>query len=62
MKTKSAPSASAVRMSVPRRNPLSIITAISPASATMSGSTCKGLAALSSWRPPWLDTTMPSTP
>ena len=49
--------------SEPRRMPLSYITVIlSPTAAWMAGSTSIGEGARSSWRAPWFDTMMPSTP
>ena len=61
--TASAPSASAFTTSVPRRIPPSISTGTRPATApTTSGSAVRPAGDPSSWRPPWFDTTMPSTP
>ena len=62
MNTKLAPSAKALSTSLPRRMPLSIITGTPGQAFTMAGSTRSGAIAPSSCRPPWLDTTMPSTP
>ena len=50
-------------MSVPRRNPPSTSTGTRPSTAsTISGSTVIGAWTESSCRPPWLETTIPSTP
>ena len=58
-----APSASATRASVPRRTPPSNSTGSAPPTAsTTSGSASRLATAPSSCRPPWLDTTIPSTP
>ena len=49
--------------SAPRRMPLSSSTAAPPPTAsTTSGSASSEAGAPSSWRPPWFETTMPSTP
>ena len=50
-------------MSAPFMMPVSTITAASlPISRTTCGSRWNGTGARSSWRPPWLDNRMPSTP
>ena len=54
---------SAIRMSAPRRTPLSSITVtLSPTAALIAGNASSEAGAWSSWRPPWFDTMMPSTP
>ena len=58
-----APKAQALSTSCPLRMPPSIQTSIwSPTAATMAGSASILLGAPSSWRPPWLLTTMASAP
>src|SRR5271166_4943451 len=55
--------ASALTMSVPRRKPLSTSTGMRPATApTISGNASIVARPLSSTRPPWFETMMPSTP
>lgn len=50
-------------MSVPLRTPPSISTGtLLPTAAAMAGSASSVAGAVSSWRPPWLLTTMPSAP
>ncbi len=50
-------------MSGPRRTPLSRHkTSLSPTADRIAGSTSIGAGAASSWRPPWFEMTMPSTP
>src|SRR5437899_1155710 len=59
----SAPSATARTTSSPERTPLSSIRVTRPPTArAMAGSTSMGAGRASTWRPPWFDTTMPSTP
>ena len=61
--TAVAPRASALKISVPRRNPPSTSTGTRPSTAsTISGSTVIGAWTESSCRPPWFETTIPSTP
>ena len=61
--TASAPSASAIATSVPRRMPPSTITAPRPSTAsTTSGRASAVAETQSSWRPPWLETTTPAAP
>src|SRR5664279_1778966 len=63
MPTAAAPMASALTASVPRRTPLSKMTGIRPFTAVMiSGSASMVERPLSSPRPPWLETRMPSMP
>ena len=58
-----APSASALTMSPPRRTPPSQTMSRSPPTASATGATRSTIpGAESSWRPPWLDSTMPSSP
>ncbi len=60
---KSAPSASALKISVPCRIPPSTCTGTCPlTAATTSGSASSVARAPLSWRPPWFDTMMPCTP
>jgi len=50
-------------MSAPRRTPLSSITVtLSPTAALIAGNASNEAGAWSSWRPPWFETMMPSTP
>ncbi len=50
-------------MSAPRRTPLSSITVtLSPTAALIAGKASSEAGAWSSWRPPWFETMMPSTP
>ena len=59
----SAPSATAFTMSLPRRTPPSQMTAMESPTASFTGATSSmGGGAPSSWRPPWFDRAMPSTP
>ena len=61
--TASAPTASALTMSEPRRTPPSQITSTrSPTASTISGRRSNDAGAPSSWRPPWLETAMAVTP
>ena len=61
--TALAPSARALAMSLPRRTPPSTSTSSRPpTAASTAGSIASPLGAASSWRPPWLESTMPSTP
>ena len=61
--TATAPSASAFSTSLPRRTPPSTSTGTAPPTAsTTSGSTSSVADDPSSCRPPWFDTTTPSTP
>jgi hypothetical protein len=63
MNTALAPSASALSTSLPRRTPPSMNTSARPrAASTISGRTSSEPGTASIWRPPWLDTQMPSTP
>ena len=63
MSVNFAPSAMDATMSAPFMMPVSIITVASlPTSRTTFGSRWNGIGARSSWRPPWLDRMMPSTP
>ena len=58
-----APGAQALSTSWPERTPPSMCTSIlSPTAATMAGNARMEVSAPSSWRPPWLDTTMASAP
>jgi len=59
MKTKRAPSARALAMSLPRRTPPSSMIGRWAWSATISGRTRSGAMAPSNCRPPWLDRMMP---
>src|SRR5206468_2219723 len=60
---ESRPSASALNTRARRRVPLSKRTAISPATASATaGRASREAIAPSTWRPPWLETTSPSTP
>lgn len=60
---KLAPSASALKMSVPRRMPPSMPIGMRPlTTAATSRKTCSVAGAESNWRPPWLEMTMPSRP
>lgn len=62
-KTALAPRAIALAASAPRRMPPSSITGIRPpTAATTSGKASSVPIAPSSWRPPWLETTMASHP
>ena len=55
--------ARAFAISLPRRTPPSTSTSMRPPTASITaGKTSSALGALSSWRPPWFDSTMPSTP
>ena len=61
--TASAPRASAIATSTPRRMPPSTRTVARPATAsTTSGRASPVASARSSWRPPWLETTTPGRP
>ena len=63
MQTARAPNASALTTSVPRRKSESTSTGMRPSTASrISGSASMVERPLSSARPPWLDTTMPSSP
>ena len=63
MKVNLAPMAMAATISAPCIIPVSMVTSRSlPTSRTTSGSSQNGTGARSSWRPPWLDRIMPSTP
>ena len=63
MSTARAPSASILTTSRPVRTPPSTSTSASPPTAsTTSGSARTVEGTESSWRPPWLETTIPSTP
>ena len=58
-----APRATALTMSLPRRTPPSQMISMRPPTASATGATRSTVAgAESSWRPPWLDSAMPSTP
>ena len=60
---KSAPSANALNISVPRRIPPSMAIGILPFTAgAISRSASKVEGTPSSWRPPWLEMMMPSNP
>src|SRR5215204_34044 len=62
-RTASAPSASALSTSEPRLIPPSISTTGSgPTAWRTSSSASSAATAPSTWRPPWFETTMPSTP
>src|SRR5216684_3517084 len=62
-KQNCVPRQSAIRMSAPRRTPLSSITVMrSPTAALIAGSASSEPGAWSSWRPPWLETMTPSQP
>ena len=61
--TAVAPSAHALTTSVPRRIPPSTSSGSSPPTASaIAGSRSTAAGTVSSWRPPWLDTTSASTP
>ena len=61
--TNCAPRHQAIRMSAPRRTPLSSITVtLSPTAALIAGNASSEAGAWSSWRPPWFETMIPSTP
>mmetsp|Transcript_19966 Transcript_19966/g.58321 ORF Transcript_19966/g.58321 Transcript_19966/m.58321 type:complete len:206 (+) Transcript_19966:440-1057(+) len=61
--TARAPRARALRASVPRQTPPSRYTSQRPATAwTTSGRASMVAGTVSSWRAPWFDTRMPSTP
>lgn len=63
MRENFAPRAVAATMSAPFMMPVStMIVASLPTSRTTAGRRWKGMGARSSWRPPWLDSRMPSTP
>ena len=63
MHTALAPSANALNMSAPPRTPLSSSTGTRPSTApTTPGSASIVAIAPSTWRPPWLDTRIPSMP
>ena len=63
MPTAVAPKASALKISVPRRMPPSMNTGMRPpTAATISGRHSMVERRVSSPRPPWFDTTMPSAP
>lgn len=60
---KSAPRARALKISVPRRIPPSTAMGNLPfATGTISRRTSRVEGTLSSWRPPWLEITIPSKP
>ncbi len=62
-RTASAPHASALSTSVPDMMPPSISTCMRrPTAARMAGRTSMVAGDGSNWRPPWLDTTTPSSP
>ena len=63
MSTASAPSASALNMSIPLRiAPSTKIVSLPPTASTISGSTSAVAGQWSSTRPPWFETTMPLAP
>ncbi len=58
-----APAATALTMSLPRRTPPSQMISVRPPTASATGATSVNVAgAPSSWRPPWFDSAMASTP
>ncbi len=58
-----APAATAFTMSLPRRTPPSQMISVRPPTASATGATRENVAGEpSSWRPPWFDRAMASTP